>query len=638
MFTASDPFLGRLLAQRYRLVHLLGQGGMGRVYLAQDLLFGGVEVAVKLLSQPAMDRRTRLRFEREAKACAALGQKSLHIVKVNDYGITPDEVPFYVMEYLNGKTLKDILAAGALPLERFFRLARQIGLGLKAAHEGILMEGQRVQVIHRDLKPANVIVVADDSFGELAKLVDFGIAKLLNSHESLSFTHAYLGTLAYSSPEQLEGLPLDVRSDIYSFGIMLYQMVSGQMPLKPTTESFPGWYQAHHKHRPIPLEDWGLKFPLPAGLSDLILGCLAKDPAARPQSVANVLAELEHIQARAQGSIAPQVPVASSEEAASGPLSGGLPAAAPSLVTAGTLRLRPLTAATEVENGGSLLWVRLIPFLMGGLLGWVLVSWQWGQLLQRPSAPRVSGPGSRPAVEDPIAPENAHPLSEESGSSEEPPLEGIPEPLVLASEQSKRRDPAPELEPYTRSEPVFRAFPLETSRETVRASLGSPSQQGQGAWPNTVYDLYRFGGVDLGLTYDESSLALRQTEATVTAGVPTPQVEGLLEDMLQAPLPAQLQRELQAVREGRSGRVQFRVGPWAGRIERSAQGHLYMALWDPTLPSGAPPPFPSSPTLPPAAPVARPPKARNLNSAAGGPRPGQTMQELLRRARELRGD
>jgi serine/threonine protein kinase len=82
---------------------------------------------------------------------------------------------------------------------------------------------------------------------------------------------------------------------------MLYQMVSGQMPLKPTTESFPGWYQAHHKHRPIPLEDWGLKFPLPAGLSDLILGCLAKDPAARPQSVANVLAELEHIQARAQG-------------------------------------------------------------------------------------------------------------------------------------------------------------------------------------------------------------------------------------------------------------------------------------------------------------------------------------------------
>ncbi|MDT7946076.1 MAG: serine/threonine protein kinase, partial [Cyanobacteriota bacterium PSP.bin.10] len=122
-------------------------------------------------------------------------------------------------------------------------------------------------------------------------------------------------------------------------------------------------------------------------------------------------------------------------------------------------------------------------------------------------------------------------------------------------------------------------------------------------------------------------------------GVPTPQVEGLLEDMLQAPLPAQLQRELQAVREGRSGRVQFRVGPWAGVIERSAQGHLYMALWDPTLPSGAPPPSPvSPPTLPPTAPVARPPKARNLNSAAGGPRPGQTMQELLRRARELRGD
>ncbi|MEN9222783.1 MAG: serine/threonine-protein kinase, partial [Thermostichus sp. BF3_bins_97] len=204
MFTSPDPFLDRLLAQRYRLTHLLGQGGMGRVYLAQDLLFGGGEVAVKLLTHPVMDESTRLRFEREAKSCAALGQKSLHIVKVNDYGITPDEVPFYVMEYLNGQTLKEILASGALPLERFFRLARQIGLGLKTAHEGIQMEGQSVQVIHRDLKPANVIVVANDSLGELAKLVDFGIAKLLNTGASLSLTHAYLGTLAYSSPEQLE--------------------------------------------------------------------------------------------------------------------------------------------------------------------------------------------------------------------------------------------------------------------------------------------------------------------------------------------------------------------------------------------------------------------------------------------------
>ncbi len=608
MFTSSDPFLDRLLAQRYRLTHLLGQGGMGRVYLAQDLLFGGVEVAVKLLSQPAVDDQARLRFEREAKACAALGQKSLHIVKVSDYGITADEVPFYVMEYLNGQTLKDILARGPLPLERFLRLARQIGLGLKAAHEGILLEGQRIQVIHRDLKPANVIVVADESLGELAKLVDFGIAKLLNTRESLSLTHAYLGTLAYSSPEQLEGLPLDARSDIYSFGIILYQMVSGQMPLQPTTESFPGWYQAHHKQRPIPLEDWGLKFALPAGLSDLILGCLAKDPAARPPTVANVLAELERIQARAQGS-QKGLPEAVALQAIS---SGSLFPSAPPLATAGTLRLGPLTVATAAENRGSL---RLIPFLAGGLLAWALVSWGLGRFLQRPAPPVISS--SPPSA----SPEGLADVQPDT-SSEHLALDRVNGGAAQDSGETVR-EPAPELAPYASSGPVLRAFPLQTSREVVRAALGSPSQQGRGAWPNTVYDLYRLGGMNLSLTYDESSLALQQIEATVADDVPAPQAEGLLEDMLQAPLPPQLQRELQAVRENRSDRVQFRVGPWSGLVERTPQGHLYMAVWDPP-----PSPSPSPPTVP----VAQP------RPAPAGPPPGQTLQELLRRSRELRGD
>ncbi len=609
MFTSSDPFLDRLLARRYRLTHLLGQGGMGRVYLAQDLLFGGVEVAVKLLSQPAVDEQARLRFEREAKACAALGQKSLHIVKVSDYGITADEVPFYVMEYLNGQTLKDILAGGPLPLERFFRLARQIGLGLKAAHEGILLEGQRIQVIHRDLKPANVMVVADESLGELAKLVDFGIAKLLNTRESLSLTHAYLGTLAYSSPEQLEGLPLDARSDIYSFGIILYQMVSGQMPLQPTTESFPGWYQAHHKQRPIPLEDWGLPLALPAGLSDLILSCLAKDPAARPPTVANVLAELERIQARAQGSqkglpeaVALQSPAISS---------GALFPSVPPLATAGTLRLRPLTVATAAENRGSL---RLIPFLAGGLLAWALVSWQLGRFLQRPAPPVIS---SSPPSASPEGLGDAQPDT----SSEHLALDRVNGGAAQDSGETVR-EPAPELAPYASSGPVLRAFPLQTSRETVRAALGSPSQEGRGAQPNTVYDLYRLGGVNLSLLYDESSLVLQQIEATVADAVPAPQTEGLLEDMLQAPLPPQLQQELQAVRENRSERLQFRVGPWSGVVERTPQGHLHMAVWDP----------------PPTVPVAQPRPAPRATPAAAGPRPGQTMQELLRRARELRGD
>ncbi|MGQ9836509.1 MAG: serine/threonine-protein kinase [Cyanobacteriota bacterium] len=666
MFTSPDPFLDRLLAQRYRLTNLLGQGGMGRVYLAQDLLFGGMEVAVKLLSHPVMDKHTRLRFEREAKSCAALGQKSLHIVKVNDYGITPDEVPFYVMEYLNGRTLKEILAAGALPLERFFRLARQIGLGLKAAHEGIQMEGQWLQVIHRDLKPANVIVVADDSFGELAKLVDFGIAKLLNSNESLSLTHAYLGTLAYSSPEQLEGSPLDARSDIYSFGIMLYEMVSGEMPLKPSTDSFPGWYQAHHKRRPIPLEELGVNLDLPAGLSELILSCLAKDPAARPQAVTDVLAELEHIQSKAKASVAPKPvpPPVTSASAASHtrfPPTGQSSSALPSLATVGTLRLRPLSAVTLGEGKGSLLWLRVIPLLGGGLLGLVLLaaaglsplSWilnllagQFSPSQQRPLAPLFSG--TEPTVEK-LPGKSDLSESDLSESDLSDPRKSLPDPSdtsddPFVSRIEQDRDPSPELEPYNSSfgalRQVFRTFPLNTLRETVRASLGSPSENGRGHWPNTVYDLYRFGSVDLGLIYDEFTLVLQQTEATFDDSLPTPQAEGLLEDMLQAPLPPELQRELQAVRERRSEQVQFRVGSLVGIIERNAQGRIYMALWDPELHRQASP-APSRPTLPtpriqpPPVQQPRPPQNRN---STGNVRPGQTLREQINRARELRGN
>jgi hypothetical protein len=251
-----------------------------------------------------------------------------------------------------------------------------------------------------------------------------------------------------------------------------------------------------------------------------------------------------------------------------------------------------LTAATEVENGGSLLWVRLIPFLMGGLLGWVLVSWQWGQLLQRPSAPVFPGQDLVRQWQIPL-PQRMSILCLGSLSLS---------PLFWLQSRTDGGIPHRSWNPTPGAGQCFAPFPWRLPARRYEPAWDPPTSRGRGAWPNTVYDLYRFGGVDLGLLYDASSLALRQTEATVTAGVPTPQVEGLLEDMLQAPLPAQLQRELQAVREGRSGRVQFRVGPWAGRIERNAQGHLYMALWDPTLPSGAPPPSPSSPTPTPGCP------------------------------------
>jgi len=174
-----DPNNGRLLANRYQLVELVGKGAMGRVYQAKDMLLGGVTVAVKFLSQTLLNQKMRDRFEREATICAVLGEQSIHIVRVRDYGVDETEIPFYVMEFLQGDSLSDVLRDRPLSVPRFLNITRQICLGLQRAHQGILLDGELCPIIHRDIKPSNISIVQDTTLGELVKILDFGIAKLL---------------------------------------------------------------------------------------------------------------------------------------------------------------------------------------------------------------------------------------------------------------------------------------------------------------------------------------------------------------------------------------------------------------------------------------------------------------------------
>jgi eukaryotic-like serine/threonine-protein kinase len=248
----SDPRIGQLLSNRYQLIKLIGRGAMGQVYMAEDVLLGGVIVAVKFLSQTLLTRKMRDRFRSEARTCALLSTKSMHIVRVMDYGVDDQEVPYYVMEYLEGNSLSEVISAQNLPLPRFLSLARQICAGLQCAHQGITIEGTTYPIIHRDIKPSNILVTQDPGFGELVKILDFGISKLLQADESQ--TSSYMGTLAYSSPEQMEGRELDSRSDIYSLGVLFYEMLSGKMPLQADTHSFGSWYKTHHFQPPQKFE------------------------------------------------------------------------------------------------------------------------------------------------------------------------------------------------------------------------------------------------------------------------------------------------------------------------------------------------------------------------------------------------
>ncbi|AFY64619.1 serine/threonine-protein kinase [Geitlerinema sp. PCC 7407] len=290
-----DPSVGRLLDKRYQLVELIGQGAMGRVYRAQHVLLGG-SVAVKFLSHTLLSQRMRTRFFDEAKTCAQLGQKSIHIVRVTDYGVDEDEIPFYVMEFLQGDSLSDIINEAPLAVPRFLGLARQICLGLQCAHEGILIDKKLCPIIHRDIKPSNILVTQDSSFGELAKILDFGIAKLLQ--EDSQQTNCFMGTLAYASPEQMEGRELDNRSDIYSLGVMMFQMLTTKMPLQADVHTFGGWYKAHHTQRPRTFESISPSLKLPKMLEHLVMACLEKQPENRPQTVEEILRAIEPLEQR----------------------------------------------------------------------------------------------------------------------------------------------------------------------------------------------------------------------------------------------------------------------------------------------------------------------------------------------------
>lgn len=291
----SDSNIGRKVHNRYELLELIGQGSMGRVYLAGDSSLGGVPVAVKFLSQTLLNENMRTRFFTEAMTCAQLGQKSMHVIRVSDYGVDKEDVPFYVMEYLQGESVGQILKKRPIPVRQFIDLTKQILRGLRTAHSGILVEGEIVPIIHRDIKPSNILVTADPSMGELVKILDFGIAKLMQAGSEQTST--FMGTLAYASPEQMEGRELDVRSDIYSLGVLMYQMLSGRLPVKPTKNTFGSWYKVHRLATPKSLTDFHPIIKVPAVLEDVVLACLSKQREDRPASADQILEAISTIEA-----------------------------------------------------------------------------------------------------------------------------------------------------------------------------------------------------------------------------------------------------------------------------------------------------------------------------------------------------
>jgi serine/threonine protein kinase len=289
----TSPSSTDLLANRYQLKQLIGSGGMGEVFLANDILLGGIPVAIKFLTKTVVDSKMQQDFAREALMSAALSQKSIHIVRAYDYGVNEKGKPYYVMEYLSGKSLKDLIP---FPLHIFLTLSRQICLGLQCAHQGINIDGKISPLVHRDIKPANILVIPDPILGQLVKILDFGIARFLNYASTASTSRGFNGTLPYCSPEQLDGEKLDSRSDIYSLGVMMFEMLTGKKPWQPETDYFGAWYKAHNFEPPKAIAEVKPTLKIPQKLNNLIMACLAKKASDRPQNIAQILQVLNSLE------------------------------------------------------------------------------------------------------------------------------------------------------------------------------------------------------------------------------------------------------------------------------------------------------------------------------------------------------
>jgi len=277
-----DPLVGTVIDGRYLIESVLGEGGMGVVYLATHTALNK-RFAVKVLrGEIARDEEIMRRFVREAQSSTAIGHAN--IVDISDFGKLPDGTAYFVMEHLDGEPLTDCIRRGAMPPAEVLHVASQIAAALAAAH------GRGI--VHRDLKPDNIFLIRRGGDDRFVKILDFGIAKVGGANAKLTRTGMIFGTPHYMSPEQAAGQSVDHRTDIYALGVILFEMLTGQVPFDGDT--FMGILGKHmFDPPPKPSElvgDLGAVEPL-------VLKALAKKPEDRYGSMDELLADVERLRA-----------------------------------------------------------------------------------------------------------------------------------------------------------------------------------------------------------------------------------------------------------------------------------------------------------------------------------------------------
>lgn len=485
--TNLSPLTGKLLGERYRILSVLGSGAMGDVYLAEHVLLGK-RMAVKVLKRAfSQDGEFVRRFEQEATAASRIGHEN--IVNITDFGRTDDGLLYFVMEALAGQNLGALLAGGRrFPLERALPVLTQLCRALGAAHaQGI---------VHRDLKAENVMLLPGDDGTERVKVLDFGISKVSTGEGGKAArttqAGAVLGTPTYMAPEQARGDPVDLRADIYSFGVLAYELLTGTVPFEGANLARVLMKQL--AEAPEPPSKRCPEAELPPRLEALVLQMLEKEPAQRPQSMDAVREELLAI-AQERGSAVTRSVTAPPASAAALAPPLDEPAPAPILLGAplegggrfpetmiSSRRLaeggeaRPaLPAPAPARPAARRTWTVVGLLLVAGVAGALLAGWSL-----RPASAEVEPPAPVPtAVPAPVEPVASAPEPAPQVPTTE---EVAPKPPEPPPADPKPKPRPHRLRPHLSGEDVTRV--LVRSQRQLRGCLKRhrsllPGKQGQ---------------------------------------------------------------------------------------------------------------------------------------------------------------
>jgi len=429
---------------RYEILEELGRGAMGTVYRAKDPAMDRVvalKTIISLVLASEQGGEFRERFYREARAAGALAHPG--IVPVFDVG-EHEGLPFLVMEFISGKTLADALKKGErLTVDRVCEIGQKIAEALGYAHSH--------GVVHRDIKPANILLTSKETYGiERPKITDFGVAKMAAGHTTL--TGQILGTPAFMPPEQFTGAPIDGRADIFSLGVVLYWMATGEQPFPG--ESFTAVsYKVVHTE-PVPPRK--LNPSLPAKLESIILKCLAKNPDERFQTGEDLARELGELRVGITStglqSAAARVPAAGSDPNAT------FIESRPVMQTAQTAA-QPSERAAAANNKSRNVLVLAALVAAAILAGsWILLRHKETPVAQIAPAPSTAVSEAPPAPAPPpvvSASVSTQPAAAPAPTAPVPNTLAVPKPAASAATKADKKAPAAETTPAPKTEPAL---------------------------------------------------------------------------------------------------------------------------------------------------------------------------------------